>query len=298
MLVIHYGGRFQCRLATDPDPTEELWGISGPTFAGAGEPPLDRLIRLNDPVALRPPFTQAEFGVCVSGVEQITLDALGHETGREWLPDHPLIGARLELLEEARFHQRNYIIVTGLVSPIDPFHLRIRGLGERGGVTITRRDEWDMTRPGLTIDDIYLDPAILGRRKQAMEVWSARLVGQTGVGNYDTYFDDRLAFLKDWLERETDPDARALLMRRIGSIEEFAFDSGTRVGARGFLSMLSTYTMDLNGLASVDDPDDCLGGVVGTQQNWPMEFWLGAYDVDTMTGLMKGTLTLPFFAKG
>ncbi len=37
MLVVNFAGWFQCRLATDPDPTDEPRGVSGFTFALAGE---------------------------------------------------------------------------------------------------------------------------------------------------------------------------------------------------------------------------------------------------------------------
>ena len=46
MLRLSFEGWFQCRLATDPDPPDEVRGVSGWTFAVAGEPDLDRVIRL------------------------------------------------------------------------------------------------------------------------------------------------------------------------------------------------------------------------------------------------------------
>ena len=53
MLEVRFEGCFQCRLATNPDPTDELRGVSGYTFALAGEPDLDRVIRFQDPAAPR-----------------------------------------------------------------------------------------------------------------------------------------------------------------------------------------------------------------------------------------------------
>ena len=57
MLKLFFQGCFQCRLATDPDPTDEKRGISGPTFAAPGEADLDRVIRLSGAVNLRLPLT-------------------------------------------------------------------------------------------------------------------------------------------------------------------------------------------------------------------------------------------------
>jgi hypothetical protein len=53
MLGFHFNGTFQLRLATDPDPSDEPRGQSGWTFAYGNEPNLDRIIRLNNPVAPR-----------------------------------------------------------------------------------------------------------------------------------------------------------------------------------------------------------------------------------------------------
>lgn len=61
--VLRHSGRFQCRLATDPDPFNHPWGVNssfgmyavqGPDPAHPDEPPLDRIVRFQDPVALRP----------------------------------------------------------------------------------------------------------------------------------------------------------------------------------------------------------------------------------------------------
>src|ERR1051326_7703714 len=45
-LDINFDGYFMCRLATDPDPTNEERGMSGYTMALALEDPLDQVIRL------------------------------------------------------------------------------------------------------------------------------------------------------------------------------------------------------------------------------------------------------------
>src|ERR687889_765554 len=41
MLRLEFEGYFQMRMATDPDPTDEKRGVSGYTFALAGEPDFD-----------------------------------------------------------------------------------------------------------------------------------------------------------------------------------------------------------------------------------------------------------------
>lgn len=60
---IQFEGRFQCRLSTDPDGFNHPWGVAssfglyavqGPNPAAPYEPPLGRIVRFQDPVALRP----------------------------------------------------------------------------------------------------------------------------------------------------------------------------------------------------------------------------------------------------
>jgi len=59
---MQFEGRFQCRLATDPDGFDHKWGamssfgmyaVQGPNAAAPFEPPLDRIVRFQNAVALR-----------------------------------------------------------------------------------------------------------------------------------------------------------------------------------------------------------------------------------------------------
>ena len=59
MMDIDFEGWWQCRFATDPDPSDDPRGVSGPTFTTAGEPAFDRVIRFQSPVSPRWPFTDA-----------------------------------------------------------------------------------------------------------------------------------------------------------------------------------------------------------------------------------------------
>ena len=45
-LVLEFEGWCSLRLPTDPDPSDEPRGISGYTFAFAGEPDFDRVLNL------------------------------------------------------------------------------------------------------------------------------------------------------------------------------------------------------------------------------------------------------------
>ena len=295
MLILAYEGWFQCRLATDPDPTNEKWGITGATFSGPGEAPLDRVIRFQDPVDLRFPFESADFGVNVTGVYVSTTNVGGQEVPVEQ-PNHPLVGAKVELLDDAKYHQRNYIVIEGLNSPIDPFHVRITS--KDGDIVIDRDDILVLTNPKATLEEMFLEPSVIARRSQNGPTVgkSPELVEATGIGDYIGYWKKRHEALEDRLKIATDKTEVAALKKRILYMDEMKHDSGTRVDARQFIGLLSPYEVDINGDAKIDAAPEKLGGSIGVSQPWPMKFWMGAYDVDLMLGYTKGTLSLPFHA--
>src|SRR3712207_6795158 len=127
MLTLNFEGWFQCRLATDPDPSDEPRGVSGWTFALAGEEDLDRVIRLQGPVS--PRSHGPEVGV---SVRTVSVD-------ERRVAEHPLVGARVELLDEPKFEGRNGIVAEDAAECIHPFHLRVRC----GDVTLRRQDLLD-----------------------------------------------------------------------------------------------------------------------------------------------------------
>ena len=150
MLDIQFEGYFQCRFATDPDPSDERRGVSGPTFAAPGEPDLERTIRFNDFQYLRYPRTQ-EDGVKVT---QILVDNVS-------VPHHPLVGGKVNLLGDPQFRQRNLIISeVALQTLIDPFILQI----SNNDICIERVDFLDMVHPEYTYADIFLNPTLMNRR--------------------------------------------------------------------------------------------------------------------------------------
>src|SRR5215210_3809441 len=113
MLRLKFNGWFQCRLATDPDPSDELRGVSGSIRALPGEPDLDRVIRLQPPIVRR--SHTPEVGVEV------------HQVFRDEDPArrHPLLGAKVVLSDEPIFKGENGVVAEDGKEPIVPFILRI-----------------------------------------------------------------------------------------------------------------------------------------------------------------------------
>jgi hypothetical protein len=245
--------------------------VSGWTFAVAGEENLDRIIRLQEPVS--PRSYGPEVGVVVQ-----TVSVEGQE-----LSGHPLVGGRVELLDEPKFEGRNGIIGEDAAECIDPFHLRITG----GGITLRRRDVLDPQDPQRKIHEV--DPSVLERRRpvEGETVDRAEVAEATGAMNYVGYRQERKEQLEAALKGTNDPVSRAALQKRIADLEE----RDIRVGILG-ASLI--YRFAIRGPAEVVGERDVLGGTVGTSPPWPIEFWMGGWDADALCGYMRGRLQVPF----
>jgi hypothetical protein len=277
MLTLNFEGWFQCRLATDPDPSDDPRGVSGWTFAVAGEEDLDRIIRLQEPIS--PRSHGGEVGVVVRAVS----------VGGQQIPDHPLVGGRVDLLDEPKFEGRNGIVAEDAAECIDPFHLRITG----GGVTLRRKDLLDPQNPERKIHEV--DPSVL-RRRQPVEgeaVERAVIADATGIMDYVGYRRERKERLEEDLEQMGDPTKQAALRKRIADIDE-SLDLERRDIRLGILGASLVYRFAIRGPAEVVDERDALRGVVGTLLPWPVEFWVGGWDADALCGYMRGSLQLPF----
>lgn len=278
MLTVNFEGWFQCRLATDPDPSDEPRGVSGWTFAVAGEEDLDRVIRLQEPVSSR--SHGPEVGVVV---RTVTVD-------ERHIPDHPLVGGQVELLDGPKFEGRNGIVAEDAAECIDPFHLRITG----GGVTLRRKDILDPQNPERKIHEV--DASVL-RRRQPVEgeaAERAEIADATGVMDYLGHLRERkesLEKLEAGPEGAGDPVLRAAFQKRIADLKESLEKRDIRVG---ILGASLVYRFAIRGPAQVVGDRDVLGGIVGTSPPWPIEFWAGGWDADALCGYMRGRLRVPF----
>jgi hypothetical protein len=147
MLNIHFGGWFQCRLATEPDPTDEPRGVSGFTFAVAGEPDFDRIIRLQDAPSVVKRSHTPTVGVTVKGI-----DIDGQPVPEQNPLYQVLVGAQVELLDDAKFIGQNYILALARKEPIDPFHLQIsKKIDSQYKAIVRRKDLWDPSNSKIDI---------------------------------------------------------------------------------------------------------------------------------------------------
>ncbi len=311
LLEIEYQGYFFCRLATDPDPTNEQRGVSGYTMALVHEDPLDQVIRtqiddefaarnLREPVQLpgRPDDPdrpmKLSVGVSVSGV---TFDGRSYEPAAR-----ALAGARLSLkgstppFDGPIFDSRNNIVGSddNMMFVVNPFELEIKS----GLVTIEATDHLNPANPPQQIWQIE-DPSTYSRRlPTAFSPASTTAMAAIRVFDGYSYFRDRRRFLEQRIaalearrsggEKSAELDARIEALRtRIYQLEFW----GDRVISK--LGFQLTYSFNINGPQRITGAEH-LGGDVDDRQPWPVTFWFGSWDGDLLIGYMQGTLGIPF----
>ena len=192
MLELHFEGWFQCRLARDPDPCDEKRGISGASFATVYEPDLDRVIRLNDPVASRALLLPQGHQV-----PQVGVSVKAVYIGGEKCEAHPLLGARVDFLDNPAFQGLNGVFQAVGCEPIDPFRICVSGKN----VVLKRKDLWDPDHPQLTMYDIPLDSPLLPRRQPQSEMRVLDVRAATGIFDADAYIDKRVRDLEAAIEQ-------------------------------------------------------------------------------------------------
>jgi hypothetical protein len=266
MLRLRFGGWFQCRLATDPDPSDEPRGVSGSIKALPGEPDLDRIIRLQPPAFSRSHTPQV--GV---EVREVRLDG-------ELLRHQPLAGAAVNLLGDPVFKGENGVVAEDGKEPIVPFIFWVAT--EQVALTRACRDAPAYTEfpyPGLQALGIVPAPG--------------RIADATGIDNFQRCLDERVARLKEDKEKEQDPTCLENIRRRIALLTEVD-GSGQRTATRSF-GVTLPYLVALAGDGSVEDPDGRLEANIDLDRPWTAEFWMGGWDPDAMCAYMQGYLSVP-----
>ncbi|HET9821004.1 MAG TPA: hypothetical protein VFQ16_04195 [Burkholderiaceae bacterium] len=297
-LSLGFEGYFACRIATDPDPTDEPRGMSGYTMALAHEDPLDQVIRLqiddaylerNAREPMREMFRDRRFMLGVK-VRSVSVD------GQPWAAGAGLINAPLTLnggeapLKGPAFDSRNAVAGNddAMAFVIYPFNLHVGSDGGKVGLS-TQEDLQPLWKfPG---------PEAYNDRLSWVEVGAAEV--SEAVGVYDTYgyFRDRrrtlaklIAEAEQALARgEGDPAALEARIQGWKSRTQQLEFWGDRVISKMATRCLWRWTIKGKKTFFGD-----IGGTVDTTQPWPIEFWMGGWDGDLLIGYMKGTLKLPF----
>ena len=302
LLEMQFEGFFMCRLATDPDPTNEERGVSGYTMALVHEDPLDQVIRtqIEDEEFLknnlREPAQRMKIRIGVD-VNNVLFDGKPYYGPAR----DALVGAKLYLegkdepFQGPIFDSRNNIVGSddNMAFVVNPFELAIR----KDGLSFEAKDWLDPSDPERKIWQIE-DPTTYARRLPSFVSGSTTAQAAIRVFDWNAYFSDRVKFLRqriDELEKEKDgkndeeKEARIQAMKsRIFMIDFWGDRFHTKLGFQ------VTYSFNINGPQKVNDPQNLLGGKVAEGQPWPVTFWMGSWDGDLLVGYMQGSLSVPF----
>lgn len=268
MLVLGLEGWAQCRLATDPDPSDEPRGVSGWTFAVAGEPDLDRVLRLQPPGAVPRRFGPT-LGVVVNTVE----------VGGAHHADHALVGAAVNLLGNPVFDGRNGLAAEDTREPIMPFQLQVA----RNGVTLARRHADPVTGTWLATSPSF------GRLPPEL----ASGLGVVDEAARQAYRRRRAEQLRSAIQEATSETEEVALQARLDACLD-ADQPGARPLTERILGLAATYRVSLEGSgAVVSDEAGALGGTVG-EGPWAVVLLIGAFDADLLCTFVQGAVSIPF----
>lgn len=302
LLEIDFEGYFACRIATDPDPSNEARGMSGYTMALPRETKLDQIIRMQVDDAYmaknaRPPLPDMgiRIGVTVTGAR---FEGAAYEPAAAALRGATvnLEGRDPPFADGPVFESRNNIVGNddAMAFVIVPFRLVIAG----PGATLTATDFLDPREPAKQTWQ-FTDPAAYGRRISTCQISGDTEVSEA-VNVYDAYgyFRDRRRFLEREIARATaelpraEPQTRARLEADIQGYQTRIFQL-ERWGDRiiGKIQMRVDWKHDVNGPQTVVGS---LGGSVDTATPWQFGVWFGGWDGDLLLGYARGSLKVPF----
>lgn len=303
-LRIHFGGYWQCRQATDPDPSDEPRGVSGYTFAVGHENDFDQVICLQREQIANEDFREQpddrKFGVYATDAEIIADDGTSEPLASELVrgakvclrPSHDRWKKppKFELRNEIIFHK-----LQGIIMPICPFNLEIAGQGW----VLRREDPLDIENPSREIWEMVA--GYERRSPKRFNLVSDEVLQQIGISPspdyaaaFSAYFQRRKQWLELTLAGTADPVEAEGLRTRIWAINFFSQDH--RMESR--LGLQATWDFEIRG----KDPDISgaerhFHGKIDTKAFWRTYFWMGGFDGDLMRGFMRGFLDVPFLGE-
>lgn len=305
-LTLNFEGWYQMRMATDPDPTDELRGVSGYTFALAGEPDFDAKIHLQPN---EPGVWQRKFGIGDDdgpnlpvgakskwGGPRVGVTVRSATIGNDTADDY--VGARVAFVD-AQILEHNGVLVRDDYFFIDPLCVRV--FNSRGKKLIERRDWVNPSDPAMPLWEAT--SAQLVRRQPTMMQSNSPMVAlATGLkdASNDTCIQNRLdrqKNLKALLANTRNPTERAALETRIEQLAIVEQWWNLAVGtlnnrpidrrAHQLTLLFDGWNIGVNGNVTANVP----GG--DPSQEWPLSFWMGGWDGDALCAYIRGTWQIP-----
>ncbi len=303
-LLLEFDGYFQMRMATDPDPTDERRGVSGYTFALAGEPDLDAIVHLQPD---EPGVWQRKFGPGEREGANLPVDdesrgprvgVLVRSASIDGKPARDYVGARVQFLG-AQILEHNGILVRNDYFFIDPLHVRVADA--KGKVIVERKDWVNPADPSMPLWEAT-SAMLLRRQPATMQSNSPMVAAATGLPNAsnETLIENRRQRQRDLealLKTTKDETARAALVTRIEQLDIVTQWWNLNVGtwsnrpidrrAHQLALLFDGWNIEVDG----EIVKDTVGG--DPSATWPLSFWMGGWDGDALTGFVRGTWEIP-----
>lgn len=255
MLTLKYQGWFQCRLATDPDPSDEKRGVSGYMKSLPGEPDFDRIIRFHNPVVER--SHTPKVGVTVTKVY----------LKNEYIDDHFLLGAKVNLENNPKFYGFNGIVADDGIEPIVPFDLSI----SIPNIQLSRSLE-DKS-PEFPFNDYKPRNGIL--------IGGNDVVENTGIWDIRYTLSERIEKLNADLSSTTDDIEKYNISERIKFLK-------SPVATRFFQARMNWFLVLRGNINSKGKTPE-----IDMNSPWVNSFWMGGWDPDAQNGYVSGILQIP-----
>ncbi|MEX5258463.1 hypothetical protein [Kocuria arenosa] len=195
-----------------------------------------------------------------------------HDDGRP-VPDHPLLGARVDLLEGPVFEGRNGVIADDGLEPVHPFVLQIA------------KDGFSLVRAIAPANPAYPYPELLAA---GVEGAPEEIREATGIWDLTAVWRERVSRLRQDLEELAEPE-------RTGTLERLAFlerQLAAGGGAARIFAARMRYEYDLGSEVFLEDPEGWLPEAADAAGPWPVRFWFGGWDADVLCGFARGTLVI------
>ena len=280
-LLLTFEGWCTIRVPTDPDPCDEPRGASGYTFAFAGEPDLDRRVRLQPedaPELLRPGAPWKKWGVFV---KQAVL--VGDDGSEVEVPE--FLGAEVRLLGEPRLENRNWVLTPPGKEPIVPFDLEFK---EKGGRQLLRRNA---PLKGEAVDFWKKDlKHLLDQAATGITSDPALISTTTGITDGAEKFRQRLVVLKELLDAEKDETKRQCLSSRAYEVNFGIQKMDRRVRSH---HAIERFAFEMDGKEVFALPEGLLS-TLDLESPWDVSFWIGSWDCDLLGAYFSGRLSVPF----
>ena len=294
MLRLEIEGYFQMRMATDPDPTDEKRGVSGYTFALAGEPDFDAKVHFQPD---EPGVWQREFGPSSPTAPRVGVTVRRATRNGQTATD--LIGAHVSFID-AQILEHNGILARNDLFIIDPLRVRVSS-ADKKKVLLEREDWLNPADPNMPQWEAT-SAMILRRQPKRFVTNSPEVAAATGLRDpaNKTLIENRVKrreSLEALLKATKDKVAQAALETRIEQlkiVEKWWDLSEGTWNERPIDRRAYTLALQLEGW-DVDINGHPFANAVGADETrpWPLRFWMGGWDGDALCAYVRGSWETP-----